>query len=559
MSIWGLTTYKKDKHESQDEDPVNSRRPVACEVYGDVPMHDLPPSARFVLSSNANLRTLVREYETHLKSDTARFIHLLWESLTGEESVEAFLEKDNELRAYQERTVEYLAVLEHFGDFFHAGRALEDAFDIYSRLTYVRLNITQHDMCLINKGLVGSIIKCARSAESLEQKKLAVELLEHCLLYESITGRFSETMSQLLRRYYTSKDSSQEFVMPACIKGWSEEKSSRISGWTLSALQTMDMTVGHSLSNAADSLELCLQIQYSIYIHLWKVGCVDRTSLSPSFLASEIPSGQECQICAALSYILADVLFKNFLTGRIGTTSDLVFTMNNFPIWLVENEAHAKEQLKEIFRCVQAHESSFILKPLLNISLKSLLPHSKYHSDLCAQCTKSLRRQALEAVDTPLRLRKRGDPSLSNEDEKEATGVTVTEDTEAMDAEMTESCHNGAPQSSVNLEEPSAMTQSLYLCSSSIQSSMLSMLSMASRIRRNADASAIITSSRWSSNSMTMSISKSFGFGRITGMDSDALPVHSIDIMEVEEEPIFEQDLVLVDTAPESIRSNLHL
>lgn len=113
-----------------------------------------------------------------------------------------------------------------------------------------------------------------------------------------------------------------------------------------------------------------------------------------------------------------------------------------------------------------------------------------------------------------------------------------------MDVEMTESYHKGTPQSSVVPEEPSAMTQSLYLCSSSSQSSMRSMLSMASRIRRNAVASAITTSSHWSSNSMTMSISGSFGFGRSTGMDSAALLAHGMDIMEVEEEPIFEQDLV---------------
>jgi hypothetical protein len=550
MNVWGLKTYKKQKNDRCYEHLQH--RKVYIRHEG-VRQDTNDGTNQFLLGSITNLRAMVGDYENKLQSDTARFIHLLWRSISNTENVQAFL--DHHRPEYSSVTWDHFNTLDCIGDFLLAGQTLEDAFDIYSRLIYVRLNVQHHDISLPDEGSVGSIIKCARSAESLEQKKLAFELLEHCLLHESITGRFSETMSQLLRRHYTSKDSSQEFDMPACIKGWSEEKSSRISGWTVSALQTMDTTVGHSWSKAADPLELCLQIQHSIHIYLWQVGRVDPTSLSPSFLASEIPFGQECQICAALSYILADILVEKFLknpTGRIGTTSDIAFKMEDFPKWLVENEAHAKEKLKEMFRCVQAHESSFILKPLLNISLKNLLPHSKHDSDLRAQCTQSLRRQALQAVNTPPRLSKRGDPSLSSEHEKEATGVTATlsEDTEAMDAEMTESCHNGAPQSSVILEEPSDMTQSLYLCSSSIQSSMLSMLSMASRIRRNADASAIITSSRWSSNSMTMSISGSFGFGRITGMDSDALPAHSMDIMEVEEDSSNERDVVLVEQTP---------
>lgn len=333
---------------------------------------------------------------------------MLWESLTGEESVETFLHKDNGLRAHQERKVECLATLEHFGDFFLSGQALEDAFDICSRLINVCLNVTNYDTFFLDEGLVRFITKCAQSAESLEQKKLAFELPEHCLLHDSITGRFSDTMCGLLRRCYTSKYPSRQFDMPECIEGWSKEKSSRISGWTLSALQTMDMTIAHSWPKAADPSELCHQIQHSIYLHLWQVGRVDRASLSASLLASEKPSSQECQIYAALSHILADVMVGKLLTnssGRIGVTGDLAFKMKDFPIWLVENEAHAKEELEEMLQHVRTQGSGF---------LKFLLSHSGHSSDLRAQCTQSLREQALEAVDTSRHLSKRGDLSLNN-------------------------------------------------------------------------------------------------------------------------------------------------
>jgi hypothetical protein len=542
MTAWGLKTYKKDKNESKYEDLDKNRRYVAGGVYTDEPILGSPPPVQFVLVLNGNLRAIVRRYENHLQSDTTRSIHSLWKSISGEENVETFLEHG--LKSDYGKTFGSFDTLAYFGDFFLAGRALQDAFDIYCRLIYIRLNLMDQAVFLPGESLVGPIIKCARSAESVEQKKLAFELLENCLLYQSITGRLTDTMSRFLRQYYTSKDPSQECHIEPRIGNWSEDEKSKISDWILSTLKTTDMTISHAWT-AEQPPELYLPIQHAIYAHFWRELLVDLPSLGPYVLAAQAPNIQQCEILATLSHILAqDMVDKHLgkLFGRNGASGDLSFAIEDFFFWLVNNESYTIDILTEIYQSTQAHGTSFLLH--------NLQTRLQNHSDIHTQCIQWLQEQALASVDTCRRLSDRANFPLSIEHEEEAKELTTAlpDETEAMDVDITDSSHNGAPQSSTINEDPSAMTQSLYLCSSSIQSSMRSMLSMASRIKNNARRSTLVSLSQMSSNSMAMSISGSFGFGRVTGMGSASLPADGTDLMEIEEDITFEPGVVLVSS-----------
>ena len=148
--------------------------------------------------------------------------------------------------------------------------------------------------------------------------------------------------------------------------------------------------------------------------------------------------------------------------------------------------------------------------------------------------------QALAFIDSCASLSITRDLPLSvvlhrDKDRVKDSAAALANGAEVMDIEMTESSHSGAPQSSFVYEPPSATSQSVYLYSSSTQSSMRSFVSMASRIKRNTRESALLGVSQMSSGSMAMSISGSFDFSRVTGMGSASLADHSIDVMEVDE------------------------
>jgi hypothetical protein len=531
MVVWGLQTYKKDTYQLQAENHRRFRKYVSLTrvwVWSAARTSELP-HIQFVRSSSAMLKAILKRYFRRVGTDATRFINQLWKSISGSESVEAFLGEHKSSPVYA-RIVECFHKLEHVGDFLLAGRCLHDAFDTYSCLIYIRMILMARKYFLEEVSLVGLVMKCGRSAISEEQKKLSFELLESCLLNQSITGVLKDTVSASLRQYYTDKNPSRYCHIEPHIGNCPEDILSKLYSIILPTCIDTYRSMSPSWVVTKHS-ELYLPMQHAIYAHLWRNLHFD-FPLWLEFGDTDIlePNLQLCEILATSSHLLAQYMPE----GNAGRLFSNTEASSSIPIRetlsrLFQNEVCSVDILHKLSPTTTLEEVCF---------LDSL--QARYQVDSCihAQCMQWLQEHALASLDSCHSLSITQDLPLGvvlHKDKDKDSTAALNDETEVMEIGMTESSPSGAPQSSFIHEPPSAISQSIYLCSSSIQSSMHSMLSMASRIKRNARESALLSLSQLSSNSMVMSISGSFDFSRVTGMGSASLADHSIDVMEVDE------------------------
>ena len=539
MAVWGLQTYKKDGCQLDAEKHHKPRKYVSSRVYvWSAARISAPPHVQFVRSSNARLKAILKGYIQQVGADATRFINMLWKSISGRETVESFL-GEHELSPLYGRIVRSFHRLEYFGDFLLAGRSLRDAFDTYSCLIYIRMILMGRNYFMEEASLIELVIKCGRSAKSDEQKELAFNVLEYCLLSQSITGLLTDKVSESLRHYYTNKNPSQKCHIEPHLGSCPGDIISKLySGISPTFIVThRSMSPSWVVTKRSD---LYLPIQHAIYAHLWRKLHVDFPSLDSYDTDTLAPNLQLCEVLATSSHILAQDTLKKSSPYLLGGSEAFVgISVQDTLFLLFRNEVCSTDLVDKLYPTTASQKVWFL------DGLRALYQENSY---IHTQCMQGLQVQALAFIDSCASLSITRDLPLSvvlhrDKDRVKDSAAALANGAEVMDIEMTESSHSGAPQSSFVYEPPSATSQSVYLCSSSIQSSMHSMMSMASRIRRNAQDSTLLGHSQLSSNSMAMSISGSFDFSRVTGMDLATLPGHSMDIMEIDEYSTSEEDM----------------
>ena len=533
---------------------TNSRKYVSSRVFvWSATRASALPHVQFVRSSNGRLKAILKAYIQQGAADATRFIGLVWKSISGSKSVESFLAERELIPSYGS-IIKSFHKLEHVGDFLLAGRSLHDAFDTYSCLIYTRMILMARNYFLKEVSLVGLVIKCGRSAESDEQKKLAFELLEYCLLSQSITGVLTDAVFGSLRQYYTEKNPSYKCHLEPRVRNRPKDKIPERCRGVLPTFVTTHRSMSPSWVVTKHS-ELYLPIQHAIYAHLWRNSYVDFSILDhrdPEALSSDL---QECQSLATAAHILAQDMLKRSSKKSFGSSKAYgIFEVSNDSEACGSSEACGRisvlDTLSRLFSEVCSMEVLDKLYPTTTPEevcfLDSLQALYQDDSHTHIQCMQWLQAQAFAFIEScsSLKITRRLPISVvPQKNEVKYSTEASPEEAEAVEVEMTQSSHSGAPDSSLTYEAPSAKSQSVYLCSSSMPSSMLSMMSMASRIKRNTGDSALLGLSQLSSNSMAMSLSGSFDFSRVTGIGSDNLPEHSIDIMEIDEDSTFEEDV----------------
>ena len=489
--MWGLQTYKKDRCQLQAERNHKLREYVSSRVTWNTARAIDLPHVRFVRYSNAKLKAILKRYFQQVGVDATRFINWLWNSITGSRNVDSFLEK-HELDPFYGRMLKSFHRIEHLGDFLLAGRSLCDAFDTYSCSIYIRVNLMGPTYFLEENNLIGLVIKCGRAAESCEQKKLAFELLEFCLLSQSMTGLLTDTVSKSLQQYYTDEDSGQKCHIEPRIGNCPGDMVLKLYSRILPTSITMYKSIS-SLLVVTKQSELYLPTQHAIYAHLWR-------KLHVGFSDGEYddePNLQLCEILATSSHVLAqDMLERN--SGKLSGSSETggSISVRDTLSRMFQSELCSIEILDKLHHTTKFEEACF---------LDSLQARYWDDSHVHAQCMHWLKLQALTLINScaSLNITQCLPPSIVLHN--------LTDDTDAMDTGMA---------FSMDCEPSSKSKDSIYLCSSSMPSSMHSMRSMASRIKRHTGESARLSMSQMSGNSMAMSISGSFDFSRVTGMGS---------------------------------------
>ena len=534
MAVWGFQTYKKDEYRLQAEQTLKFRKYVSSRVYvWNAARTTELPHVQFVLSSNAKLKAILKGYFRQVGAEPTRFINLLWKKSSGYESVESFL-GENELNSFYGMRATSFHSLENLGDFLLAGRSLCDAFDIYSCSIYIRMNLMGRDYFLEEMNLIGLVIKCGRSAESNEQKKLATELLELSLVNQSITGILKDTVSKSLRQYYADKIPGQKCHIEPHVGSCPEDMVSRLYRRILPTSISTYTSIS-SLLVVTKPSELYLPTQHAIYAHLWQRLHIDFSDLYLRDTDTQEPNLQLCEILATSSHVLA----QNMLERNLGKLFGSSETSGSISVYdtlsrMFQSEVCSTDILEKIHPTTKSEEVCFV------DSLQARYRDDRY---VHPQCTQWIQTIALASIDSCASLSIARDlpPSVALRPTiLTRSTANSSDEPEAMEVDVTDSSHNNGLDSAPIDMRSSESSKSVYLCSSSMLSSMHSMLSMASRIRRNNRESTLLGVSQMSSSSMTMSISGSFDFSRVTGMGSATLPDHSRDIMETDEDSTFE-------------------
>jgi hypothetical protein len=532
MKVWDLKTYKKDKNNATHSAQPKSRNYVVLEAYDDDTTQKLPPPIQFVRNSNEELLIVLKEYERHeyerhLHSDTARFIHSVWFLISGHKTVEDFMRTGNEpLQIDREKFFDCLSTLECLGDLFLAGGALQDAFDFYSRLLHLRLILKPRDLSLLTR----NVINCAQSAWSIKQQKLSSKLLEHCVVYLSITKGFGDTVSATLRDWYISRSPVRDGLPDLSGDEITKLGRKKLSDTILSILKSPDMTISYALVSADSPLGLdsvVLALQHAIYFHLWqRLGLL--SALEHPVWPYQPPSLRHCRLLANISHKLAQRLVDECSEGLLeqegsSLSSAIIFHLPR----LIDIDSYTRWEIEQ--NLVRASKKSSDVQKW-QTSLQS-------HGNIDVQCLGWLQDQALIFVSTRGRLDQAEELPRRHESEEGATGTTEVflNNTDAMDIDMSEIRPENAPHPSTIVREASLVARSIYLRTSSLRSSEYSMRSLASRIKRNARNSVMTISSQLSGNSVAMSLAGSFDFARVTGMGVELPRPQSMDVIMIDE------------------------
>lgn len=531
MRLWELRSYKKG---DIDVEGLGQRQhkfsqPPTTEAKGDQIL-----VARFAKLSTGRLRTVLQLYglDPAAVDNTSQDTPQRDFAFALREALKASLANKADDLWHRYRTAPSVAcqlgVLEDFGDFLFAGGALEEAFEVYCCALHCLLENND----LPESRLTYLIIKTASSATSHEQEEIRFELLEHCALFQAITGKLVGSHLDALQTEFMSKSRTINDTSRSLEPTLAVEDLPELYEWARRSLRcglgyfTKSLCTGQSFRDLRPFAGKQMQkILYSYFWQEWYLGYKSRTiQLGPSL--------RSCKVLLALSCSMVEVLAKSkLLQGLLEDRNPLSMTSikylqdvlvdvltHSFP----RASAELDERLLEVYRCCPspksqstASQTASSLLGTLDLAVGKQLPRHRIY-------------EKCECV-----------PQLDSED---------TDD----DAMLQRSAPSALRRSASAVEHHGTMSQSLYLCSSSIYSSMRSMLSMASRINRKATSSALASLSQVSAKSMSMSISGSFGFGRVTGMGSASGPIRRIGMVaEGEEDTYSERESAIVEERPE--------